>query len=57
MTYLFISIPVSFVSHDGTVLAVASSYTFEEGQKDFTPEDNVSLRRIDVSEARPRQKM
>mmetsp|Transcript_19142 Transcript_19142/g.18483 ORF Transcript_19142/g.18483 Transcript_19142/m.18483 type:complete len:326 (+) Transcript_19142:156-1133(+) len=44
-------------NHDGTVLAVASSYTFEEGQKDFTPEDNVSLRRIDVSEARPRQKM
>jgi hypothetical protein len=44
-------------SHDGTVLAVASSYTFEEGNKDFPPEDNVFLRKINDLEAKPRLKV
>lgn len=43
-------------SHDGSVLAVSSSYTFEEGSKDYPPEDNVFLRRIGDLESKPRLK-
>jgi len=42
-------------SHDGRMLAVASSYTFEEGEKDHAP-DSVYIRYIGENEFRPKQK-
>jgi hypothetical protein len=38
------------------MMGVASSYTYEEGQKDLMPEDNIYVRRVDEVEVRPRQK-
>lgn len=38
------------------MLAIASSYTHEEGNKDFPPEDNVFIRRVDDFEVKPRLK-
>ncbi|KAI8898596.1 WD40-repeat-containing domain protein [Globomyces pollinis-pini] len=40
---------------DGTQLAVASSYTFEEGEKDH-PQDAIFLRSIAANEAAPKSK-
>ena len=43
-------------NHDGTMLAVASSYTFEEGEKDHPP-DNIYIRMISDSEVRPKPRV
>lgn len=43
---------VSF-NHDGTKLAVASSYTFEEGEKDH-PRDAIYIRDLSDSDVRPK---
>jgi len=40
-------------NQSGTLLAVASSYTFEEGEKDHPP-DSVSIRSINDHEVRPK---
>ena len=42
-------------SRDGSLLAVASSYTFEEGDKDH-PADQIFVRRVQDSEVRPKSK-
>jgi cell cycle arrest protein BUB3 len=42
-------------NRDGSLLAVASSYTFEEGEKDH-PEDQIFVRRVHESEVRPKAK-
>ncbi|CAE7660451.1 BUB3.1 [Symbiodinium microadriaticum] len=43
-------------SRDGSMLAIASSYTFEEGEKQSPPDDNVVLRRMDEVDVKPRPK-
>lgn len=43
-------------SHDGSILAIASSYTFEEGDKPH-PEDNVYLRHVQDADVKPRPKV
>jgi len=40
-------------SHDGRMLAVASSYTFEEGEKDHAP-DSVFIRWLGENDCRPK---
>jgi cell cycle arrest protein BUB3 len=40
-------------SRDGQYLAIASSYTFEEGEKDHPP-DSVFIRHINENECKPR---
>jgi len=51
------SFPTSIASlsfnHDGTMLAVAASYTFEEGEKDHPP-DQLYIRMISDSDVRPK---
>jgi len=42
-------------SEDGTTLAIASSYTFEEGEKDV-PSDQIFIRTISDVEVKPKQK-
>ena len=42
-------------NHDGTLLAAASSYTFEEGEKDGTSE-NVFIHTMKDSQVRPKKK-
>ncbi|CAK4082190.1 unnamed protein product [Aphanomyces euteiches] len=42
-------------NHDGTRLAIASSYTFEEGEKDH-PEDAIFVRTIHEADVRPKKK-
>lgn len=42
-------------NHDGSELAVASSYTFEDGDREH-PQDEVFVRRILDSECQPKQK-
>lgn len=42
-------------SHDGSLLAIASSYTFEEGDQPH-PEDNVYLRYVQDVDVKPRPK-
>lgn len=44
-------------SRDGGLLAIASSYTFEEGEKQNPPDDNVVLRRVNDAEVKPRPKV
>ncbi|KAI9244892.1 WD40-repeat-containing domain protein [Sporodiniella umbellata] len=41
-------------SHDGSVMAVASSYTFDEGERDHAPE-TIFVRQLQDSEVRPRK--
>mmetsp|Transcript_1569 Transcript_1569/g.2511 ORF Transcript_1569/g.2511 Transcript_1569/m.2511 type:complete len:326 (+) Transcript_1569:91-1068(+) len=41
-------------SNDGSMLAIASSYTFEEGEKEAISDDNVFLRCIQDVDVRPR---
>ena len=45
-------------NHDGSILAVASSYIFEQGKmkEESSAEDNVFLRRIEDTDIRPRMK-
>ena len=58
-------------NHDGTLLAIASSYTFEEGEKEYVnislllrlirvlcshPQDSVFIRTISESEVKPKLK-
>lgn len=40
-------------NHDGTELAIAASYTFEEGERDH-PRDEIYIRKIEDSEVRPK---
>jgi cell cycle arrest protein BUB3 len=42
-------------NHDGTELAVASSYTFEEGERDH-PRDEIFVRKVLEEEIQPKQK-
>jgi len=44
------------ISYDGSILAIASSYTYEEGEKDH-PEDNVYLKHVQDVDVRPRPKV
>jgi len=43
-------------NHDGTLLAVAASYTFEEGEKDH-PADQIYIRAIGDSDVRPKPRV
>lgn len=47
-------------SCDGSMLAVASSYTFEEGEKQqrsgTMEEDNIHIKRINDSDVKPKKK-
>lgn len=43
-------------NHDGSVLAVAASYTYEEGEKDH-PNDAIFLHTVQDSEVRPKKKV
>jgi len=43
-------------SEDATLLAVASSYTFEEGEKDHPP-DQIFVRHVSENEVKPKQKL
>ena len=49
------SIAALAYNHDGTELAVASSYTFEEGEREH-PRDEIFVRRILEEECRPKSK-
>lgn len=40
-------------NHDGSLLAVAASYTFEEGEKDH-PEDCIFIRNMNEAEVKPK---
>jgi len=40
-------------NHDGSVLAIASSYTFEEGEKDH-PDDQIFIHTVNDSEVKPK---
>ena len=42
-------------SHDGSALAMASSYTFEEGERDH-PRDEIFVRRMLDSDCQPKSK-
>uniref|UniRef100_K3WCF8 Anaphase-promoting complex subunit 4 WD40 domain-containing protein n=1 Tax=Globisporangium ultimum (strain ATCC 200006 / CBS 805.95 / DAOM BR144) TaxID=431595 RepID=K3WCF8_GLOUD len=42
-------------NHDGSVLAIASSYTYEEGEKDH-PNDAIFLHSVQTSEVQPKKK-
>ena len=42
-------------SADGTMLAVSSSYTFEKGELDETPKDQLFIRSVEESDVRPRK--
>eukprot|EP00128_Syssomonas_multiformis_P008829 Colp12_sorted_trinity150504_noHs@33864 len=41
-------------SHNGALLAIATSYTFEEGPKENTPPDAVVIRRVSDQEMKPK---
>jgi len=41
---------------DGTELAVASSYTFEGGERDVGPKDEIYVREVRDVECRPKKK-
>jgi len=47
------SIAALAFNHEGTLLAIASSYTFEEGEKDHPP-DSIYVRNINDHEVRPK---
>jgi len=49
------SIAALAFNHDGTELAIASSYTFEEGEREH-PKDEIYIRRMLESECMPKQK-
>lgn len=49
------SISALAFSEDGTTLAIASSYTFEEGEKDH-PSDQIFIRAISDNEVKPKMK-
>lgn len=49
------SIAAMAFNYDGTELAVASSYTFEEGERDH-PRDEIFVREVLDSECRPKKK-
>lgn len=49
------SIAALAFSEDGQTLAVASSYTYEEGEKDVPPEQ-IFIRTINDAEVRPKAK-
>ncbi|CAM9398947.1 unnamed protein product [Chrysoparadoxa australica] len=55
----FRGFPTSIASldfnHDGTLLAIASSYTFEEGDKEH-PSDTIWIKEIDPKDVRPKAK-
>lgn len=47
------SIAALCFNHDGTKLAVAASYTFEEGEKD-APQDQIYVKAVHDSEVKPK---
>ena len=47
---------ILYYSYDGSILAIASSYTYEEGDKSH-PEDNIYLRYVQDVDVRPRPKV
>jgi len=49
------SIAALTFSADGTLLAIAASYTFEEGEKDH-PADAIIIRHPSEAEVKPKQK-
>lgn len=49
------SISAISYSHDGSLLAIASSYTFEEGEKADIPNDDIFIRFVKESEVKRRQ--
>jgi len=51
------SISALAFSNDGKTLAIASSYTYEQGEKDSVPEDNIYLHSISDSEVKPKSKI
>jgi len=53
---LLISIHSFFGSYDGTLLAISSSYTFEEGDIPH-PDDNIFVRKVQDIDVRPRPKV
>ena len=60
ISFLFgfhIFIVIVFFSSDGSMLAIAASYTFEEGEKNNVPEDNVHIHFVNDSDVRPRVKL
>jgi hypothetical protein len=46
-----------YASHDGSLLAIASSYTHEEGEKVDAPDDNIFIRKVKDSDVRPKSKV
>ncbi|KAH7487949.1 hypothetical protein PRIC1_007942 [Phytophthora ramorum] len=49
------SIAAMDFNHDGTVLAIAASYTYEQGEKDH-PNDAIFIHTVQDSEVRPKKK-
>ncbi|CEG36002.1 mitotic checkpoint [Plasmopara halstedii] len=49
------SIAAMDFNHDGSVLAIAASYTYEQGEKDH-PNDSIFLHTVQDSEVRPKNK-
>jgi len=49
------SVAAMAFNHDGSELAIASSYTFEEGERDH-PRDEIFVRKMADTECRPKQK-
>lgn len=41
-------------SHDGSLLAIASSYMYEQGESDTEPSDEVFIRRVSDQETKPK---
>ncbi|XP_076461955.1 mitotic checkpoint protein BUB3-like [Babylonia areolata] len=41
-------------SNDGSVLAIASSYLYEQGESDNVPEDNIFIRHVTDQETKPK---
>ncbi|TDH72421.1 hypothetical protein CCR75_003176 [Bremia lactucae] len=50
------SIAAMDFNHDGSVLAIAASYTYEQGEKDH-PNDAIFLHAVQDSEVRPKKKI
>ncbi|KUF95302.1 Calcium-dependent protein kinase 5 [Phytophthora nicotianae] len=49
------SIAAMDFNHDGSVLAIAASYTYEQGEKDH-PNDAIFLHTVQDAEVRPKKK-
>lgn len=54
MFMFMVSANLLLCSHDGSLLAIASSYTHEEGDKP-APDDNIFIRTVQDAEVRPKK--